>query len=93
MASSDQIDSNDFEEFVELKIVENKQKCMAFFKSKDLRKTTQMHGWQSLKKCTKCDNYEKKHGMKTVYRYCSSQNCNNDSITCPVKYKLVKFQQ
>jgi hypothetical protein len=25
-----------------------------------------MHGWQSLKKCTKCDNYEEKHGMKSL---------------------------
>jgi hypothetical protein len=30
----------------------NKQYCMEFFRSKDLRKTTQKHGWQSLKKCT-----------------------------------------
>ncbi len=50
-----------------------------------------MHGWQSLKKCTKCENFEEKHGMKTVYLYCSSQNCNNDSITSPVKYKLVNL--
>ncbi len=38
MASSDLIDSNYFVEFFQLKIVENKQKCMEFLKSKNLRK-------------------------------------------------------
>ena len=91
MAASDPLDSNDFEEYFQLKVVENKQKCMEFFKSLEIRKTTQMHGWQSLKKCKKCDNIEEKHGMKTVYRFCSSPNCNSDSITCPIKYRFVKF--
>ena len=30
MAASDPVDSNDFEEYFQLKVVENKQKCMEF---------------------------------------------------------------
>ena len=36
MAASDPLDSNDFEEYFQLKVVENKQKCMEFFKSLEI---------------------------------------------------------
>ena len=38
MAASDPLDSNDFEEYFQLKVVENKQNCMEFFKSLEIRK-------------------------------------------------------
>jgi ribosomal protein L22 len=53
MASSS--DSSVSDQFQLLKKVENKQKCLEFFKSIEIKKTLQMHGWQKHKTCKKCD--------------------------------------
>ena len=49
-------------EYILLKKVENKKKSVEFFKSNQIRKTLQSHGWQSMK-CKKCYNDEP-HIMK-----------------------------
>ena len=50
MAASDPLDSNDFEEYFQLKVVENKQKCMEFKIINDIcvKKIIQMK-WDLLK--------------------------------------------
>ena len=63
MASSSASSVSD--QFQLLKKVENKQKCLEFFKSNEIRKT--LHGWQKHKTCKKCDAIEP-HGMKSVLR-------------------------
>ena len=46
----------------------NKEKCLEFFKSKEIRKTTQLSGWQKLVKCKKCEHYDELHHMNSVTR-------------------------
>ena len=51
-----------------IKKLENKKKSLEFFKSGELRKTIQLHGWQSIKNCKYCEVEEKHHGMNSVLR-------------------------
>jgi hypothetical protein len=63
MASvSSKSDSEFFFKFV------NKEKCLGFFKRKEIRKTTQQSGWQKYVKCKKCEHYDELHHMNSVTR-------------------------
>jgi hypothetical protein len=47
--TSDSSILGDKEIFSQIKIFENKRKCLDYFKSSELRKTTQIRGWKVLK--------------------------------------------
>jgi hypothetical protein len=56
-----------FELFEIIKKFENKKKSVEYFKSSDVRKTTQIRGWQIVKHCRKCES-DMPHSMNTVTR-------------------------